>query len=136
LSDPETVQNLELVKRAFERWNSGDRELDYATIDPEVELRTPLGSTGGEPYRGHDGFRQWLSDIDDQFEVWELRPSAWRILDGDRVLGLGEIHAKGRGSGIELDQELAWLFSFRDGRLWRYDVFYDHDQALSSLGLE
>jgi ketosteroid isomerase-like protein len=135
MTAPDTAENLELVKRAFERWNAGDRELDYDTIDPEVELHTPLGSTRGEPYRGHDGFRQWLSDIDDQFEVWELRPSEWRVLEGDRVLGLGEIHARGRGSGIELDQPLAWLFSFKDGRLWRYEVFYDHDEALSKLGL-
>jgi ketosteroid isomerase-like protein len=129
------ADNLELVKQAFARWNAGDREVDFGTIDPEIELHTPLASTRGAPYRGHEGFRQWLADIDDQFEVWELRAREWMELEEGRVLGLGEIHARGRGSGIELDQPLAWLFSIRAGKLVRYEVFYNPDQALRSLGL-
>jgi len=52
------ADNLELVKQAFARWNAGDREVDFGTIDPEVELHTPLASTRGAPYRGHEGLRQ------------------------------------------------------------------------------
>ena len=128
-------RNLEQVKDAFARWNSGARDVDYDTIDPEVELYTPLASTRGGPYRGHDGFRQWLEDIDEQFEEWELRVEEWRPLDDDRLLGLGTIHAKGRGSGLELDQELAWLFAFRDQKLIRYDAFYSAEEGLRAAGL-
>jgi hypothetical protein len=72
-------ENLELLKQAFERWNSGEQEVDFDTIDPEVTLHTPLASTRGVPYPGHDGFRQWLTDIDDQFETWELRVEEWKV---------------------------------------------------------
>ena len=128
-------EELEAVKEAFERWNSGDRTVDMETVDPDVELHTPLSSTRGGPYRGHDGLRQWLTDIDGQFEVWELQVDEWRELGGGRVLGLGAIHARGRGSGIELDQPLAWLFAFRDGKVVRYDAFYSHAEGLSAAGL-
>lgn len=126
---------LELVREAFARWNSGDRTVDLETVDPEVELHTPLASTRGGPYRGHDGLKQWLADIDGQFEVWELRVGEWRALDDGRVLGLGSIHARGRGSGLELDQPLSWLFEFHEGRVIRYDAFYSHAEGLSAAGL-
>lgn len=69
------------------------------------------------PYRGHEGFRQWVQDIDDQFEVWELHVDEWKAVGGERVFATGQIHARGRGSGVELDQDLTWLFDIRDGRL-------------------
>ena len=129
-------RNLQQLKGAFDRWNAGDRDIDFDTIDPEVELYTPLSSTRGGPYRGHEGFRQWLSDIDDQFAEWELRVAEWRTLDDGRLLGLGEIHARGRESGVELDQELAWLFELRDGTVIRYDAFYDQAAGREAAGLE
>ncbi len=136
MAGPSAEDPHELVKRAFERWNSGDRTVDPATLDPEVELHTPLGSTRGEPYRGHAGFEQWIAEIDEQFEEWELVVAEWRASDDGRLFGLGEIQARGRGSGLELNQPLAWLFAFRNGRLIRYDAFYEHDQGLRAAGLK
>jgi ketosteroid isomerase-like protein len=135
MSSAEAENNLRLIQEAFERWNSGDRKVDLGTIDPEVELHTPLGSTRGAPYRGHEGFAQWIADIDDQFEDWEVKVREWRHLDDGRLLGLGEIHARGRGSGLELNQPLAWLFAFRDGKVVRYDAFYDEAEGLRVAGL-
>ena len=129
-------EDLERVREAFDRWNSGDREVDLETIDPEVELHGPLASTQGAPYRGHEGVRQWLADIDGQFGVWELRVDQWRELEDGRVFGLGSIHARGRGSGVELDQPMAWLFAFRDGKVIRYEAFYDPAEGLRAAGLE
>jgi ketosteroid isomerase-like protein len=134
VNEPAATGNLERIKLAFERWNSGDREIDFDTIDPEIEMHTPLASTRGVPYRGHEGFRQWLADIDEQFEVWELRVEEWREIEGDRVLGLGALHARGRGSGVELDQPMAWTFSFRAGKLSRFEVFYDREKELQAEG--
>ncbi len=42
-------RNIEQVTDAFARWNAGERDIGYDTIDPEVELYTPLGSTRGAP---------------------------------------------------------------------------------------
>jgi ketosteroid isomerase-like protein len=124
------------MKDAFARWNTGDRTFDLDTVDPEVELHSPLTSTRGAPYRGHAGFSQWLRDIDEQFAEWELRVAEWKPLEDGRLLGLGEIHARGRESGVELDQDLAWLFSFRRDKLLRYDAFYDHDEGRRAAGIE
>jgi ketosteroid isomerase-like protein len=129
-----TERNHELIKQAFERWNDGDYEIDYDTLDSDVELHTPLSSTSGTPYRGHAGFRRWVDDINDQFETWELAVDEWRPLEDGRLLGLGSIHARGRGSGVQLDQELAWLFAFHGEKLIRYDAFYSREEGLRAAG--
>jgi ketosteroid isomerase-like protein len=131
----EAENNLRLIKEAFERWNSGDRSVSLDTIDPEIEMHTPLSSTRGAPYRGHDGFRRWIEDIDEQFETWEIRVHDWELVDDERIFGAGEIHARGRGSGVELNQELVWLFSVREGMLYRYEVFYNPEEGRRAAGL-
>jgi ketosteroid isomerase-like protein len=51
------------------------------------------------------------------------------------VLVLGDLHMRGRESGIELDQPMGWLLTFRDGRLLRYEVYLDHLDARRAAGL-
>jgi ketosteroid isomerase-like protein len=127
-------ENLEIATQMFIWWNLGDREVVEESLAPDLEIHTPLSSTQGGPYRGIDGFRQWVGDIDEQFEDWYSRPEEWIEADGDRVLVLGELHMRGRESGVELDQPMGWLLSFRDGRLFRYEVFLDHEEARRAAG--
>jgi hypothetical protein len=71
-------QNVEFVCETIGRWNGGYREVRDDEVDPEIELHTPLASTTGEPYRGHEGVRRWMADIDEQFEEWRWQRSRSR----------------------------------------------------------
>jgi ketosteroid isomerase-like protein len=135
VSEAAESENLRLAKIFFERWNAGVREMDEELTDPEIELHTPITSTRGAPYRGYDGVRQWLSDIGDQFEQWSGDVEEFVDLEDDRVLCLGQLHLRGRGSGVEFDQEMAWLLTFREGRYVRYEVFTAHDDGRRAAGL-
>ncbi len=128
-------ENLEITYQAFAWWNVGDREIVEEAIDPEVEICTPLTSTSGMPYRGIEGMRAWIAEIDEQFEEWYSLPREFTELDAGRVLVVGTLHMRGRESGVELDQPLGWLFTFREGRLLRYEVFEDPDEARRAAGL-
>jgi ketosteroid isomerase-like protein len=119
----------------FGAWMAGEREVPEDLIDPEVEVVSPLTEVRGRPYRGYDDARQWLLDIDEQFERWEYEIDEMREV-GDAVLALGRVHLTGRGSGISLDQEGAWLVDFAaDGRVNRLRVFTDRSAALEAAGL-
>jgi ketosteroid isomerase-like protein len=128
-------ENLEIATQMFIWWNLADREIVTSVVDPEIELHTPLTSTTGGPYRGIEGLVHWIGEIDDQFDEWYSLPDEWRQLDDGRVLVLGELHMRGRESGIELDQSVGWLLTFREGRLRRYEVFADHEEALAAAGV-
>jgi ketosteroid isomerase-like protein len=127
--------NTERINAAIARWNSGDRSVPLEDIHPDVEIQTGIGDAfQGEPFRGHEGARQWLAALDENFETWEIVMDDVHE-DGDTVLVLGSVHARGRGSGIELVQDVGWIYEFEDGKLIRLQTYYDHAQAAAASGL-
>jgi ketosteroid isomerase-like protein len=127
--------NSERVRNAFARWNAGERESLLAEIHPDVEIVVSSSQlAGGEPYRGHDGYRQWNAAMEESFERWQVHPDEFRE-SGDTVVALGHMFLRGRTSGVELDQETGWVIRFRDGQMWRFYAFLDHEEALAAGGL-
>jgi hypothetical protein len=53
-----------------------------------------------------------MAEIDDQFEDWHASIDEFRDAAADQLLGLGTIHLRGRASGVEFDQPMAWLLTF------------------------
>ena len=95
--------NAVRVQQAIGRWNSGDRTAPLDLIHPDVEIRTGISEAfQGEPFRGHEGTRQWLAALDENFETWRIEMDEF-IEKGDVVVVLGSVHWRGRGSGVELD---------------------------------
>jgi hypothetical protein len=54
---------------------------------------------------------------------------------GDRVLTLGHLTARGRGSGVTVGAPTASIFDFRDGKVSRVRLSLDHGEALRAAGL-
>jgi ketosteroid isomerase-like protein len=119
--------NVRLAKALFERWNSGERGVDPALVDRDVELQSPISSPRAAPYHGYSGIRERVAEVEGQFEMWRLEVDDVRELDDGRVLMTGVIHTRGRGSDIEVQQPLEWLLTFRSGRLLRYEAFADEE---------
>jgi ketosteroid isomerase-like protein len=130
-----TESNADLVRDAFERWNSGDRESLLADIDPEVEIHVASAQlTGGDAFHGHQGYRDWHAAMEESFEVWQIHPDVFHDL-GDRVVALGRMELRGRSSGVELDQQIGWLVHVRDGKMTRFQTFLSHEEALAAGGI-
>jgi ketosteroid isomerase-like protein len=124
--------NLELIAHMAETWNGGDLEEALGFVDPEIEVLTPFSSVTGEPYRGLEGYRRWRSDIDEQFDAWEMHYGEVRELDRDLLLVSGFARVRGRGSGIEFDQPATSVVELRDGRLLRLSVHLSEAEALEA----
>src|SRR5256885_14144543 len=104
-------ENLAIVRRALEATNRGDMEEALTYIDPDGELHSAIiGGAEGRVYRGHDGLRRWYAETEAIFEELTTELTEFQDL-GDRVVGLGHIHAQGRESGVELDSATGWLFT-------------------------
>ena len=109
-------ENVETVQRIFEAWNRNDFDAWIQYFDPEVEWSALL-----EEFRGHAGIRQaWQS-----FKVdLQLKARYEDIRDlGDSVLALGELTGTGRITGLNLNDEIAQLATFRDGRILSFRDF-------------
>jgi len=78
--------------------------------------------------------REWLTDIQQSFERFDLWLDDVRDL-GDGVLAIGGINLRARGSGLDMQEPMGWVFEFRDGRLARMRFYAHPGEALEAVGL-
>jgi ketosteroid isomerase-like protein len=123
----------ELIRREFDRWNAGERrEIDPQVVHHDVVIHSQMTNA---TYHGHDGMRRWMAEIDDQFQEWHSSIDEFRDAPEDRLLALGTIHLRGRASGVEFDQPMAWLLTFAGDQVTELRTIPDHAQALEAAGL-
>jgi ketosteroid isomerase-like protein len=127
-------ESVELVREGFARLTPGGSEFFIRNTTPDVELFSRFGSLTGEPYRGHAGVREWLAEMEQNFELFEPWWDELRDL-GDKVLALGGVRFRARGSGLEMEDPMGWVFELREGQVARIR-FYDRPKdALRAVGL-
>jgi ketosteroid isomerase-like protein len=129
-----SAANVEVVRRFVDAFNRLDVESMDDYYDPEVELHEWPTAPGAQVYRGIDGVR---SALDNWFDVWEwMRVEIVDLVDaGDQVLVTLDQRAKGRGSEIEVAIRSYNVYAFRDGRVFRMQLFTEREAALEAAGL-
>jgi uncharacterized protein len=127
--------DVELVRRALEAFNEGDTERVLELMDPEVELVTVRAVLEGISYRGHEGFRQFVADMADDWEDYHPSSERCRDLGDGRVLVVGRFHARGKASGMDVETPGAWVTEVRDGKIVHVRFYADEAAALDALGL-
>ena|SRR2546421_3688853 len=127
-------ENVEAFLEANEAMRRGDVERLLRWVDEEAVLLAARSAVEGA-YRGHEGLRRFVADNQENFEKFE--PNYPEVHDlGDRVLAIGTIHVRGRGSGVETDIPAAGIATFNeDGRLVRWEDFRERHLALEAAGL-
>jgi ketosteroid isomerase-like protein len=125
--------DLENVKRGIDAYNARDVEGMIAATDADVVLVPVRSLLEGGEYRGHEGVRKFLADMDEDWVERQVDVEEIRELD-DSWLVLGTFRATGR-SGNEVRYPVAWHSVMRDGKLARLTAYSDRDAALRELGL-
>ncbi len=125
-------ENVELMRRTFERWNAGEREIDAEIAHPDMVVHSAMTNV---KYHGYGGLRRWMAEIDDQFDDWNLSIDQFRDASQGRLLALGAVRVRGRTSGVEFDQPMALLLTFAGEKLIELRTIADHAEALEAAGL-
>jgi ketosteroid isomerase-like protein len=125
----------ETVRRLHDALNRRDVDGVVAGWDKEAEFQPIMSSLEGTVYRGHEGVREWLASLWEDWDVFEAYGEEFHEF-GDRVLAFGRWHACGRKSGITLDVDTAaWLVHVRNGKVIWWQTFTDRAEALVAAGL-
>jgi ketosteroid isomerase-like protein len=130
------VSGESVVRRIAAAGGPRDASVFLELTGPAVEWHTSLSvvSEGGA-YHGHEGVRQYVRDLDQTFESFEVDLDGLMSV-GDLVLTVGRVHYRGKASGVELEASVGWVFRFRDGKVLYLRAFSDPEQALADLGRE
>ena len=128
--------NVDLARQAHDAWTRGDLDAVEAVTAEDLEF-VPAVAAGveGGSVRGRDEVRAFFEHLSETWETFQVDVDEIRGV-GDQVLMLGHVRAKGRGSGLELDQPMLTVIWFRDGKVARMQSFLDENAALEAAEQE
>ena len=125
-------ENVETFRKGVEAWNRMDLESWLSFVHPEVEALPSAAKVEGRSYRGHDGLRDFWSDIDVAFDELDARFAQIHDL-GDSVLGLGGLKGESK-QGFPIEMDYAMWLCFRDGLVVFFESWFEHEPAIEKAG--
>ena len=105
------------VRALFDAFAARDAEASALLLHPDVEFwAQPTGELARRdgPYRGHDGYREYLADVDRVWSAIDVEPQDFRVA-GTGVIAFGRLRGIVRDTGEPADESLIWVFRLRDG---------------------
>jgi len=126
-------ENVEVVRRFVEAFNARDVDLLVSLSAEDSEWRPFRAQLEGIVYEGHEGVRQFLSDMDEDWETFRI--DALEFHDRDECVAvIGRVKARGRGSSVEIESTAGFVHELDRGRVRRVTSHSDVETALEALG--
>jgi ketosteroid isomerase-like protein len=127
---------VDVAKRVIDAYNRRDVDGLFAKLaTPDFEWYPALiRALDGGGVRGREGVERFVVDTRENWEELQIIAEEFRDL-GDRVLVLGRMKGRGKGSGVPVDQPFVSILDFRGDRIWRSQVYLDHVEGLEAAGL-
>jgi ketosteroid isomerase-like protein len=131
-------ENVEIVKAIFAAWQERNPRAALEHIDRDIEVDF-TGHSGGslsriDVVRGAEGLQKMLSDWLADFGSLEFHPQSY-IDAGDNVIVWLRTTARGRKSGVPVEDVFAVIYTLRDGRVIRFRGYETLAAATSDLGI-
>ena len=129
-------ENFETVRRANAAFNSGDIECILGLMHPDIETAVgPELSAEPDTYRGHDGIRRYFDSFEDAMDEIRFHQEGFREADGSVIVAV-RLTAKGRFTGIQVEQHLGQVWTVRHGKAIQIRSYVSYTEALKAVGLE
>ena len=129
----ENVEALPL-EAAWEAISHMDADALVALCDPGVRFESRITAVEDATYLGHEGARRYIANLAEAFEWIEVERFDV-VEDRDRAVFTNRFRARGRGSGVEVEQQYFLAVKGRGGRLLWWGFFDSRSAALEAVGL-
>jgi ketosteroid isomerase-like protein len=125
-------ENIAIVRAFVEAFQRDELDSIIDMLDPAVEMNEWPEGPEARTYHGHDGLREALA-------VWS---ESWERMDvtvedvsevGERVVVTLRQRFKGRGSELEVAMTSTNVFTLRDSKIVRVQLFTDRESALAAV---
>ncbi|HEX3277527.1 MAG TPA: nuclear transport factor 2 family protein [Thermoleophilaceae bacterium] len=124
--------DIDVIKAVFEAFSERDVEGVVALSHPDIEFSAVTGDHVGrtEPYRGHDGLRQYFRDVSAVWDELRIVPGEYRE-DGDVILVTGRVSA--RSPARIVAGSTGWIWRVRDGLVTYARVYPSAADAMAAF---
>ena len=130
-----TNKSVAVVEAAFQAFAEGGPRALLARYDEFFdecfEFRPALvGGLDGRSYRGREEFEQYWRDFTDAFEEIDFGRPQIELVGPGRVLVVANLHVRGAGGGVPIEQEAGFLWDVCDGLITAGRTFFSRAEAL------
>jgi len=133
------TQRADLIERFYEAFLRRDVDAVLDLCAEEVEIyKDPdvVEMVSALTPRGHERVGTYLRGWLESWDMYKPSVAALRESGGDQVVALVDVHARGRGSQFDIEEEIADVLTFRGDRLARLRLHVTREEALRAAGLE
>jgi ketosteroid isomerase-like protein len=128
-------ENVEIVRRGFAHFQATG---DFLTeiVDPEFvwDMSTFRGWPEKKTYPGIEGAREFMRDWLNAWDEWVVEPQTFHDA-GDKVVAVVRQHGRSKSSGLPVDMTFAQVFTVRNGKQVRMEMYADPAEALEAAGV-
>jgi ketosteroid isomerase-like protein len=120
----------QIVRDLYDAFARRDPDAAVALAHPAIEFwaeGTAERAGRSEAYQGHEGLRQYFTDVEAQWEELVIEPDEFRVA-GTGVIVFG--NARGRAGGEALDGPVIWVWKLRGERVVYGRAVATHDEAV------
>jgi ketosteroid isomerase-like protein len=126
-------ETVEVIREIYRRYR-GDPESALELIDPQIVWIEPPEIPDSEVFLGHDGLRRSLRKFVGTWENFQL--DVIELVDaGDDVLAQTRLTGAGKGSGVQVGEDQFVVWTVRDGKAVKLQMFFDRGEAERAAGL-
>jgi ketosteroid isomerase-like protein len=129
----------EVVRALYAAAATGDADAVMACYAEDVvwdASRTQRGGLSGRVVHGREGLRAWFRDWYEPWQAIEDRLEEIVAVDRDRVVALMVQRARGKSSGIEVQDQLSAIWTVRGDAIVEVVWFPDAAAAFEAAGVE
>ena len=128
------TENERLLRQGYDAWNRGDWALMETFLAPEFEVDATDRVLNPDIYEGVEGFRRLAGEMSEVWDTWELEPLEL-LENGERVFVEHLVRARGKGSGVVVEQRYWSVWTLREGKGVRLALHGDREPALAEAGI-
>jgi ketosteroid isomerase-like protein len=127
-------ENVEVVQANLEAWNAGDMDALRDKYDPDAMIVRGLeGWPESDPLLGRDAVMGYFEQLRESWDADTFEAISDFVDIGDRVVV--RLLWRGAGRGPDMSVEFTIIYTLRDGRVFYQEHFWEHADALRSVGL-
>jgi ketosteroid isomerase-like protein len=125
-----TERNVALMRDAYHRVGDGFEGVAWELVADDVVVRDRPEIPDPRTYRGREGLLEALASSDESFEDFRMDLEDLIGVGDSHVVVILRMHGRGRGSGVPVEEQIAHLWTVRDGKAAEMQVYTDPEDAL------
>jgi uncharacterized protein len=126
--------DIEALRAVYEGVSRGDWDAALRDAGPDFELKTPDQNPIAGTYRGREEIRGFFTELWAAFEEVVVQPGQFLEFD-DRILVSLLMQLRPSDSRSRVEMRITHLWTMRDGKPARCEVFLQREQAFEALVL-